>query len=164
MKISINLKRKSKNRTLNTQDKYFQSIDDIILFNWLKCVEGQIQYARIEVKNDIVNENDVKNWELIYDTYIKSEGLNPFYKRYLKTQVSIANCRIDYILTGNKMNFTFIELYETELKEIESKMQDGVSSETILNALSKMQGYNINTKEITAKRYFSLIKDYERSN
>jgi len=136
----------------------------MILFNWLKCIDGQFQYARIEVKNDVVTENDVINWELIYDTYIKNHGLNPFYTRYLKIQVQIANCRIDYILSGNKQNFTFIELFEVELKELESKMLDGVSSQTILNALSKMQGFKIDSKSITVTEYFSLIKDYERNN
>lgn len=136
----------------------------MILYNWMKCVDGHYQYSRIEVKNDIINKNDIKAWELIYDSYINTFGINKYYQEYLKICIKIAKNQTKYIETNNKLLLTNISIFEFELQELKKNMKSDVSTFSILNALSKMQGYHINTKEITVTEYFSLIKDYERAN
>jgi len=35
------------------QERHYQSIEEIPLFNWQKCLEGDVKYVNLETKEDI---------------------------------------------------------------------------------------------------------------
>ena len=46
---------------------YYTGLDDIPLHNWMKCMEGEINFVR-KAENG-TNEDDMKVWETIFVRY-----------------------------------------------------------------------------------------------
>lgn len=156
-----------KGRTSTTHVKYYKSLDEIILFNWAKCLDGEIKYIRVDEIDDEVNENDVKAFEELYDKYIKEYGLSKIYIRYLNQMKKLALSQLAYVEDSvkNKRALNDIEYNEIELAKIKSMMKgDGTTIEDTLIYLSKFIGYNIDSRQITATRYYTMLKAYERAN
>jgi len=38
------------------QERHYQSIEEIPLFNWQKCLEGDVKYVNLETKEDSGNQ------------------------------------------------------------------------------------------------------------
>ena len=164
MKILKYLKTLLGKATSTTHVKYYNSINDILLFNWFECLDGNYQYARLSGYEEKATLEDVKAWESIYATYVSEYGLNQLYKEYLKVARKIAILQADYIEKGVKYNLTQIEVLEEKKKGIQDQMNKGVSRDSVMVYLSKYMGFRLNPKEMTAKEYFTLIKEYERNN
>lgn len=150
--------------TSTTHVKYYKSIDDILLFNWLKCIGGEYQYARIDVVNEKHTLQDIEAWESIYSTYVDEFGLNQLYKDYLKKSKKLAMLQAEYILTEKRFHLNAIEVLQEQVEKIKKQMDSGITSDSVLVHLSKFMGYKVDPKKITAKEYFILIKEYERAN
>ena len=56
-----------------SENRYFNSIDDIILSNWFKCMDGDYSYTRIDLKNGNKKE-DWNAWCIIHDSYLDEFG------------------------------------------------------------------------------------------
>jgi hypothetical protein len=52
------------------------------LYNWIKCINGELKYVRTAENG--TNENDLIVWEKIYDTYLNEYGLGKLYLKLLK--------------------------------------------------------------------------------
>lgn len=133
---------------------------------WLKCLENKFNHVRISPKeNDIIIKKDLDCWEKIYDGYIDCFGIQDLYRQYLVTSKKLADIQLDYVIKGGKFLFNLIRVLEHELETIKAQMNKGISTESVLIHLGKWYGCGIlRAKEIKAKEYFTLIKEYERNN
>lgn len=150
---------------LNIEKKYkeyFLSIDELPLYNWIKCTNGDKTFVRRE-KNG-TEEADLIVWEMIYNQYLKQYGLNKTYKRYMDQLKKLAFAELDFIITGNNFKLTIAEMEKQRLEGMLNNANYGISIEQTLIHLSKWIGYLIKTKEITVLEYFNLLHEYERSN
>lgn len=137
----------------------------MILFNWLQCVEGKVNYARINASDhDKLNEKDIEAWEKIYDSYINFYGINALYKEYLSKAKKKALAQLEYTITRKKIHFNVIRIMDVELEKLKNRMNQGVTTESVLVHLSKYMGFKQDPKKLTVKEYFSMIKEYERAN
>lgn len=137
----------------------------MILFNWLQCVEGKFNYARLNATDeDVLNDADVLAWEKIYDSYINHFGINALYKEYLAKAKKKAIAQLDYAITRKKIHFNVIRIMDVELEKLKTRMNQGVTTESVLVHLSKYMGFKQDPKKLTVKEYFSMIKEYERAN
>lgn len=135
------------------------------LFNWIKCTEGDLRYARIEINlNQDQTKKDVDAWFQVYDEYIKKFGLGKMYERLLKVMKKKALLECDFVLTGEKFKLTEIEIEEANLKNMLANMGNGLSIEQSLIHLARWVGYHINTKNITVADYFNLLDQYGKEN
>ena len=141
---------------------YFHSIYELPLYNWIKCINGELKFVRTaENGND---EEDLKAWEKIYDSYLKEYGLGKLYLKLLKTMQKKAIYECEYILTNERFKLTQIEMVEQNLTAMLNNNGSGVTIEQSLIHISKWLGQWINPKNITAKEYFDLQKEMDRYN
>lgn len=154
-----------KGRILSTQKKSYKSFDDISLYSWNKCTNGMLQYVRFGATDeDTHDENDVKAWDSIYDAYLKMFGLQPIYEQYLRKSIELANVQADYVITSDKYLKNVIRILETDIEKLKGKFNKGTNIEDVLIYLGKWYGQILDSQKITAKFYFSLLKQYERAN
>jgi hypothetical protein len=147
------------------QNRSYKSFDDISLSDWNKCTSGLIQYVRINANDeDKFDENDIKVWDSIYDDYLKMFGLQPIYEQYLRKSIELANVQADYIITSDKYLKNVIRILETDIEKLKGKFSKGTNTENVLVYLGKWYGQILDSRKITAKFYFSLLKEYERAN
>ena len=134
----------------------------IPLFNWIKCTEGDKRYTRInlEVGSD---QLDGHMWENLYDNYIKQNGLSETYIKLLKTLQKKATLELDFVINGDRFNLTKIEIEAAKLEQMMNNNGTGMSIEETLIHLSKWLQSWINSKNITVKEYFDLLKTYQKA-
>lgn len=143
----------------------YYNFDDIILYNWLKCADGNVNYCRVGAsESDEITEQDVKQWDKIYCDYIDTMGLNGLYKQFLMKSKKKALIELDYVITRSKFLTNALRVIDVELDKLKEQMNKGISTEQVLVHLSKYMGYRQDPKKITFKEYLNLIKEYERNN
>lgn len=137
----------------------------MILHNWLKCLEGKINFARINpTENDEITQQDLNAWNKIYDNYLDTYGLNEIAKKFIKLKIKLARSQNDYIIKETKFLFNVIRILNVEIEKLEKEMNKGVSTESVLVHLSKFMGFKQTTKTLTVREYFDLLKEYERAH
>ena len=141
---------------------YFRSIDELPLYNWIKCINGELKFVRIDKNGS--KEGDLIAWELIYDSYLKEYGLGKLYLKLLKTMQKKALYECEFVLTNDRFKLTQIEMVEQNLTQMLNNNGSGITIEQSLIHLSKWLGQWINPKNITTKEYFDLQKEFERYN
>ena len=146
----------------NTQGEYWISIDDMPLYNWLKCNEGDLKFARKSDKG--TSENDIKSWEILYNEYLKVFGINKKYEKYLIACKKRAKLQAEYVITKIKFRITEIEIQNAKIKALELYFGGGQDVDVILMWVSKFLGYKVSKKETTVKEYFTLLKEYGKAN
>jgi hypothetical protein len=135
------------------------------LFNWIQCNDGNFQFVRVEANTDQEpTENDVKNWFVIYDQYLKKYGLGKKYKRLLDVMKKKALLELEFILTRERFKITQIEVEEANLKAMLANKGNGMTIEQTLVHLSRWLGYQLNTKKITVAEYFNILDQYGKEN
>lgn len=142
---------------------YYKSIDDLPLDSWIKCNEGDLTYVRIK-REEGTEENDELIWENIYDSYIKEFGLDKMYKKMLDSMRKRAELELDYVITGDRFKLTLINMEITRMEQLMSNAGVGMSIPETLIHLSRWMGSFINTKNITTREYFTLLKEYGKAN
>ena len=145
------------------REKYYNGIDDIPLDNWIRINGGDLTYCRkdLEVGNTV---DDHKAFILIMDKYIKEFGLMKLQKRMLQVMKAKAMHELDYILTKDRFKLTLAEMELAKLNAMMSNVGEGTTIDEVLIHLSKWMGTWINKKMITAREYFNLLKEFQRSN
>lgn len=142
---------------------YYKSIDDLPLENWIKCNDGDITYVR-KKNEEGTEEEDEYVWETIYDSYINEFGLGKVYKKMLDSMRKRAELELDYVITGDKFKQTLINMEINRLEQLMANAGVGMSIPETLIHLSRWMGSFINTKNITTREYFTLLKEYGKAN
>jgi hypothetical protein len=151
-----------KKTSLNTQGKYYNSIDDFPLYNWIKCNNGEIEYVR---NGEVGNEKkDYEIWCKLYDEYLTTFGLNRSYEKYLLAVKKKAILQAEYVITKERFKLTEIEIQNAKIKSLEYYFGDGQRIEVILLYLSKFIGYKIDRKKTSVLEYFTLLEEYGKAN
>lgn len=148
--------------TSNTQGKYYNSIDELPLINWIKATQGELEYVRKKGQKD--EGLDALYWMKIYDDYIQRFGLSALYKRLLEVQRKKALHECDYIIKRDDFKLTLISLEEAKLTEMTNNAGEGMDIQSALIHLSKWLGFHLNENNITTLYYFNTLKQYGKEN
>ena len=132
------------------------------LYNWIKCTNGEIKYVRTNGEGDEINDKIV--WDKIYDSYITEFGLSPVYLKLLKAIKEKTLFELDYVITKDRFKLTEIEMSVARLESMMSNNGSGLTIEEALIHVSKWMGTWIDTKNITVRDYFNLMKEYGKAN
>ena len=159
-RAKLNYKRNSSIDTTKKYEGYYQSIEDLPIYNWYKCLDGEIKFVR-KAENG-TKTNDLIVWERLHDEYIKEFGLSKVHAKLLKVIKDKALQELEYVITGDRFKLTLIEMEETRLKNMLATAGSSVTVEEMIIHLSKWLGQWIKTKEISVKEFFTLQKEYER--
>ena len=162
MKILSNLKKLLEPSTLTISKRYYNSVDDIILDNWIQCHNGDLTKVRKGTKG---NEHfDIEFWQIIQDDYILKFGLGDYLTEIMELQKDKAIAELDFIITENRKILNKIDQLESKIKTKLISNGESVEVEDILIYMSKYYGYPINKKNITVSEYFRMINIYTKDN
>jgi hypothetical protein len=141
-------------------EKYYSSIDEMPLYNWDKCLAGEVRYVRLDCQEDTDNE---KRFITVYDDYLKQRGLDKTTDLLFKAMKRKALLECDYLMTKDRFLLTMIELEEARITKMMQPVK-GVETQNVLVALSKWLGFRLNSKEITVSEYFAYLDEYVKQN
>jgi hypothetical protein len=162
MRVKSNSLRKSKTNITKQHFDYYEGIEELPLFNWIKCTSNDLKFVRKDKKG--TEQEDIEAWERIYDSYIAEYGLNEVYKKLLNAMRKKALLEVDYILTRERFKLTEIEMQIANLDAMMMNGGNGMTIEQSLIHLSKWLGSWINAKDISTKEYFNLMSEYGKEN
>ncbi len=145
----------------------FNSIDNLPQWNWtmvhktgnLSYIKRLDTYRKIE---DDSSEELEKAWLSIYDEYLEEFGLSKEYKEILERKKDIARMKNEFIMTDNRSLLNFIKIEELELEATFDK-SEGMSFESVVNGIEKIQRIPIKIKEITVYEYNNYLRTIKDS-
>lgn len=144
-------------------ENYYKSIDELPLYNWIKCTNGNIEFVRKDLDTG-TEDLDNEFWAQIFDTYITEFGLSKMHTDMLKALKKKAEFELNYVIKNDRFALTKLELEIEKIKMLINNRGTGITIEQSLVHLSKWIGNWIDSKKITAREYFNLQKEFERAN
>lgn len=161
MKIWQYFKAKFAKATLSNSKQSWASIDEMPLFNWEKCQDGQLNYINKDLKP---RQDDAQRWIEIYNSYLAKYGVGEQLERYLSQKIHLAKLRLQLVATNELFLLNHIEVAQIELNQLDPRKHKGMTTQQMLVHLSKWIGYRIDLKLITVVEYKEMLEEYVRSN
>jgi hypothetical protein len=121
-----------------------------------------MKYVRKDFKhgNQLLDE---LHFEKIFDSYIKEFGLSETYIKLLKTMHKKTLLELDFVLTRNRFKLTEVEMQIVRLENMVNNNKNGMTIEQTLVHLSKWMNHWIDSKKVSTREYFDMMKEFEKS-
>lgn len=145
------------------REKYYLTIDELPLWNWIKIMDGEIHFIR----KNILDGNEIADsivFDELFDQYIAEFGLSKLHDKMLKAQKKRAMLELDFVITGNRFKLTEIDMQIQRINEMLKNAGSGMTIEQSLIHISKWMNSWINAKTITTREFFILTNEFERIN
>lgn len=140
----------------------YESIDEMPIFNWFKCIENKdYLYCAKDAKKANLEACKIA-FSVLYEEYIDTFGINKQLGEIIDLQNQILVLKIDLILSNDNTIKTFIELKELELEAVLNVKQTKTNFAKI--AIEKYLGFRINEKEVTVKEYYDYLLAIQEDN
>ena len=143
------------------QERHYQSIDEIPLFNWQKCLNGELKYVHLELKEEADNQ---EAFNKLYDEFLQKRGVNKEYQKYLDILKKKALLQCDFLITKDDFKLTQIEIEDAKIVSLQKTSESGLSIEKTLIYLGKWLGYRLDWKVITVTEFYSIMEEYEKQS
>jgi hypothetical protein len=145
-------------------NSYYASIEEMPLYNWEKCQNGDLTYCR--VNNDETSDAlDHKAWEILNYEYMEVFGISRHHRKYLELQKRKTLLELELIETGNRFLKNKIRQTTDEINNVFKEDKGNVMTyDASLVYLSKFMGFKLNKKTISTLEYFTMIKEYGKKN
>jgi hypothetical protein len=145
-----------------SQENCYHDFDSLLLIDWIKAGKGDLTRLRISGGND---ELDIEAWENINDEHGESFGTDSKHMNYLRLVKKLTILKLDLVITEDQFILNNIEIIEEQIQVLLKTMTDGSASMSdTLFALSEKGGYMINEMNITAKKFFEMVKYYGKKD
>ena len=142
-------------------EKYYQSIDEIPLFNWQKCLNGELKYVHLELKEE--KDNHIA-FSKLHDELLQKRGINKEYKKYLDIIKKKALLQCEFLITKDDFKLTQIEIEDAKIVSLQKSSEVGLSIDKTLIYLGKWLGYRLDWKVITVAEFYSILEEYEKQS
>lgn len=143
------------------QERHYQSIEEIPLFNWQKCLEGDVKYVNLEDKEDSSNQ---EAFTKLYDEFLQKRGVNKEYKKYLDILKNKAILQCEFLITKDNFKLTQIEIEDAKIVSLQKTSEGGLSIDKTLIYLGKWLGYRLDWKVISVAEFYSILEEYEKQS
>jgi hypothetical protein len=143
------------------QERHYQSIEEIPLFNWQKCLEGDVKYVNLETKDDSSNQ---EAFNKLYDEFLQKRGVNKEYKKYLDILKKKAMLQCEFLITKDDFKLTQIEIEDAKIVSLQKTSEEGLSIDKTLIYLGKWLGYRLDWKIISVSEFYSILEEYEKQS
>ena len=145
-------------------EKFYKSIDELPLYNWIKINEGELNYLLIDPKQKESEKKLNEAYEVIYDDFLKEFGVGKKQKEVFNEMKKLALLECDLVIKGDEFTKTKIEIQRAKLEQLKKGANRGMTTDKTLIYLSKWLGYKINAKETTVKEYYNILEEYGKAN
>ncbi len=140
--------------------KYYNSIDTMPTFNYLKVVdEDNITFM---IKKKGLFGNHEKAFENIQRQLVDRFGLSESFIEIIELQKEIIALKCEVAISGDKFNNTFIRIHEEELKQ--KLEQKSLKSNELKILIEKWIGFKLNLHELSVSEWFSYLHQYSEFN
>lgn len=136
--------------------KIYNSIEEMPVYNWFKCIDlKDYSYCAID-KINVDLEKCKEAFSNLYNEFLDTFGINESLKQVIELQNEITILKIDKVLTENNSLQTFIELKQIELDELINVKAE--KTKTYKVEIEKFLGFRINEKEVSVKEYYEYLE------
>jgi len=140
--------------------KYYNSIDTMPTFNYLKVVdEDNITFM---IKKKGLFGNHERAFENIQRQLVDRFGLSESFIEIIELQKEIIALKCEVAISGDKFNNTFIRIHEEELKQ--KLEQKSLKSNELKILIEKWIGFKLNLHELSVSEWFSYLHQYSEFN
>lgn len=140
--------------------KYYNSIDTMPTFNYLKVVdEDNITFI---IKKKGLFGNHEKAFENIQRQLVDRFGLSESFIEIIELQKEIIALKCEVAISGDKFNNTFIRIHEEDLKQ--KLEQKSLKSNELKILIEKWIGFKLNLHELSVSEWFSYLHQYSEFN
>lgn len=139
-------------------EKYYDSIEDMPIYNWHKCMNGDYYYVRKDCKQIDLPECE-KRFKKIYENYFDIFGIDKRYKQQIDIIKKITLLQCDYLISRDEFKLTQIEVENAKLEMFKKETSNNVTLQTTLIYLSKWLGYRLDWKEVSVYEYYTLLEE-----
>lgn len=139
-------------------EKYYLDIEEMPLYNWHKCINGNYYYIRKDEKQ-LGLADCQKAFEKLYKTYFDKFGIDKTYKQQIEIIKKIALLQCDYIITRDEFKLTQIEVENAKLEMFNTDKSNNITLQTTLIYLSKWLGYRLDWKQVSVYEYYTLLEE-----
>lgn len=141
----------------------YQDIWTMPIYNWFMVLDennfGFLNESSTFVAPDSVEKESSKEhidrWHEITNQLTKQFGQSEANKTILEKKRDLGLLKTKYLITGNKMNLTFIEIKENEIETHGNKGGDFNYNKEV-GILGKFIGKPINTRNTTVHEYHTI--------
>lgn len=138
--------------------KYYESVEDMPLYNWHKCINGDYYYARLDGKQLDLTECEL-SFRKVYESYMNTFGVDKKYKERIDIIKKIALLQCDYLISKDQFKLTEIEVQNAKLEMFNTETSSNVTLQTTLIHLSKWVGYRLDWKQVSVYEYYTLLEE-----
>jgi hypothetical protein len=143
--------------------KFYETIEEMPLFNWHKCINGDLYFVRIDEKQ-LDLESCQKAFVKVYESYMNVFGIDKKYKEQVETIKKIAMLQCDYLITKDQFKLTQIEVENAKLEMFKKNVANNVTLQQTLIYLSKWIGYRLDWKQVTVYEYYTLLEESSKQS
>ena len=147
--------------------KYYDSINEISVFNWDKCTSGELEYTRVNISKG--NEvDDLEAWDDVFDSYLKRYGQSTPHELLLDIQTELALVQCDFIESGDRFLLNKIAVLSHEIEEVLKRDKGkGLDTSQVLIIASKWMGSMLKPEDTTVQRLHDILdmirKEYNQN-
>jgi hypothetical protein len=142
---------------------YFNSIDELPIWNWWKIAEtGNLIYLHRE--NDYTKEDYslVSLWNELQNEYLDVFGITEEFRQMLHLKKKWINAKADYLVTGERFKLTELDIIESDMENVmESKVV--VNKDDTIITLERKLGRELDPKKISVKKYYNYINHFSKN-
>lgn len=140
----------------------YHDFDSLLLIDWIKASKGDLTRLRISGGTP---ELDELAWEKINEEHGESFATDSKHLNYLRLVKKLTILKLDLVITEDQFILNNIEIVEEQIQTLLKAMTDGSASMSdTLFALSEKAGYMINEMNITAKKFFEMVRYYGKKD
>jgi len=135
--------------------KYFNSIDEMPIHNYLKVVDGNLKF--LVVKRGILG-NPIKAFDEIQRQLVDRFGISENFAEILELRREICELQCEVAITENRFQNTFIRIKEQELEQLLAIK--GATNEELKTIIEKWLGFKLNLQQISVVEWFTYLKQF----
>ena len=145
---------------------YFNSIDNLPIWNWWKIAEsGNLIYLQKLEDYDGKEDYTMKAFELwnkLQDEYLDEFGITDEFRQMLTLKKKWIKAKTDYLVTGERFKLTEIDIIEAQISETMTTKVN-VKKEDSIIMLEQKLSFPLDEKKLSVKKYYNYINHFSKN-
>ena len=136
--------------------KYYQSIDELPMWNWVRIYE-QKDYRYLLKKGKKVDRYADIIYLKMQDELVDQHGVGDLFLKILRMKIKISLMQADQVLSGDRTSEIKVKILEDKIKEMEVGFKD-VNIFGSVVSLEKAMGFKMDIKTLTVGEFYKYAK------
>lgn len=153
------------NYAKNLKRNCYKGIDDLPIYNWWQYQSTNNPAWLLVSKREIKPIETILLhgfWQDMQEAYVKMFGFGERFEEIQEKKKEIASLITELILNDNNTLYTFIEIAEGELKELQKETKGEHNFFETKAAVDKILGFQMNIHTTSVAEFYSHIKLLEK--